>query len=120
MRFSNIVGFVESKETGPGVWTSEVTERYYRGEVLMNARRFGNGEKVNDDLNVSNRISIICDNYILNNSSYIRYVRWGCQDWKVTNIEINHPRIILTLGGVYNGEPENNASGDTGEFYWHR
>lgn len=124
MKFSNVVGFVNTDETAPGVWSPEVTERFYKGDILTNIRRFENGDKVNDDLTVSNQISIVADSYILENARYIRYVKWAKQLWKVTSIDINHPRIRLTLGGIYNGVDEGKSSTDNvprnvGELPWY-
>lgn len=103
MRFSDIIGFINTDKTAPGVWSPKVTERHYRGDVLTNTRKFESSDKINEDLVVSNQISIVADSYILENMQYIRYVRWNKLLWKVTSIDISHPRIRLTLGGIYNG-----------------
>lgn len=110
MRFANVVGFVKTDNTKPGVWEPNFIERRYRGDVVTNIRRFENEEKMNNDVNVTNRISIVADSYILNNLHYLRYVCWKGQKWKVATIDIVHPRIILTLGGLYNGNETNDSS----------
>ena len=124
MKFSDIIGFVNTEKTSPGVWSPEVTERRYKGDVITNVRRYETGEKVNDDFTISNQISIVADSYILENTRYIRYVNWKGHKWKVTSIDINHPRIRLTLGGIYNGPDEetteDNVPTNVGELsrYW--
>lgn len=100
-KFHGIVGWVISQETAAGVWTPAVTEREYYGDVLREARQWSKGEQVNDDLSLSNRVSIIADDFAFENFSTIRYAKLGGGLWTVTNIEIQRPRLILTLGGVY-------------------
>jgi hypothetical protein len=33
----------------------------------------------------------------------MRYVEWMNARWKITSIDVKRPRVILTIGGVYNG-----------------
>lgn len=105
-KFSGTVGWVISQETaeGSGVWENVPTERTYYGDVLREARQWSKSEQLNDDLSLSNRISIVADDFAFDNFSTMRYVKFGGGLWKVTNIEIQRPRLILTLGGVYNGQ----------------
>ena len=78
------------------------TERDYRGDVLRNTRKWENGEHLNDDLNVNNQISIVADAYANENFFAMRYISWMGAYWKITNVEVQRPRLILTIGGVYN------------------
>lgn len=103
MRFFGPVGYGGTVESAPGVWDDVITEINYRGDVVRNTRRYSEGESVNDDLSVSNSISIVADDYALNHFFEIRYVRWAGTLWKVLNVEAERPRLILRLGGVYNG-----------------
>lgn len=116
MRFFGEVGFVDTKETEPGIWTTDVSERQYYGDVIQNNRRWSSGENVNDNLVLNNQISIVSDDYLVSNFPAIRYVRWMGAEWKVTNATINRPRIVLTLGEVYNGDtlgiPSGPSEGD--------
>ena len=105
-RFCGIVGYAETTETKPGVWTDTFTERTYRGDVTRNTRRLDSGESLNDDISVSNTISIVADAYAYQNFFAIRYVNWMGANWKVTNVEVQRPRLILSLGGVYNGNED--------------
>lgn len=102
-RFFGKVGYATSVDKGGGVWVEEFVARSYFGDVVRNATRVGNGEKVNDDLSVGNSISIVADGYATNHFSTIRYVEWAGEAWKVEEITLAHPRLILRLGGVYNG-----------------
>jgi hypothetical protein len=102
-KFFGSVGYVETKETAPGVWTEEITERKYRGDVTRNTKKWSGGENQNDDLDVSVTISVVADAYANEHFFAIRYVTWMGAKWKVTTVEPSRPRLILTLGGVYNG-----------------
>lgn len=98
------IGYVITKETKPGVWTEDVTEKTYRGDVLRNTFMFQNQpNSTNDNLNINRQISIVADQFINDNLGFIRYAEYMGSKWKVTSAEPQYPRIILTLGGVYNG-----------------
>lgn len=103
-KFLGKIGFVETVKTTPGVWEPTVTERHYYGELLRSSRRRDTPNKINDDLTISNEISILADPYALNHFHSMEYAEFSGVCWKVTNVEAQYPRLILTLGGVYNGE----------------
>lgn len=105
-KFSGLLGFeLPQVEDPPGVWIpSGVVEKHGRGDMLSSSKTFVSGEKVNDDVDVSNRISIVADEYLTDNVQYLRYVVLHGTRWKVTQFEVLRPRITLTLGGVWNGE----------------
>ncbi len=98
------VGYSVTQETVPGVWEESVTERSYYGDLIKNTRRYQSADKVNDDLSISNEISILADPYAYENFHSMKYVEFMGAKWKVTNVEVQYPRLILTVGGVYNGE----------------
>lgn len=108
-KFYGVIGYGETKETSLGVWEEVITERNYYGDVLQFSRRWDSGENLNDNLNVSNRISIVADPFAYSNFHLMRYVVWQGAKWKITNIEVQYPRMILTIGGVYN-EQTNGAT----------
>ena len=88
-----------------GIWLNEpVVERTYTGDVLLNTRKYESSQTANDELNVNVRISIFADAYAYDHFFAIKYVEWMGALWKVTNVEVQRPRLILTLGGVYNGD----------------
>ena len=103
-KFYGVIGFVETVETRPGVWDEQITERQYYGDVIRMSRRLQSADKVNDDINVSNEISIVADPYAYDHFHSMYYVKFMGAAWKVSNVEVRHPRLILTLGGVYNGK----------------
>lgn len=106
MKFSGVVGFLkEHEKTKPGVWKPSFEEKPYFGDVLVNNRRYvENSDKQNDDFTITNRISILSDLYAQQNWKSIRYVVWNGLKWKVSNVDlINYPRLILEIGGIYNG-----------------
>ena len=102
-KFYGNIGFAETVETEPGVWVEEMTVRPYYGDLVRNTRRLENSGGVNDNVNISNDISIIADPYANHNFHSIRYIEFMGANWKVSNIEVQYPRLILTIGGVYNG-----------------
>lgn len=102
-KFCGIVGFSIQKKTGPGVWSDEIVEQKYYGDLLKNIRKNQNSSNVNDNITISNEVSIISDEFATNNYSSIVYVVLKGVKWKVTDINIQYPRLILSLGGVYNG-----------------
>ena len=101
-RFYGTVGYSETKETEPGIWEELITERKYSGDVLKISKKWQAGESLNDDLVINNEISILADPFAFNNFHNIRYVEWMGAKWKVSKMEIQRPRITLSLGGVYN------------------
>lgn len=105
-RFCGEVGFVEDVENpaGSGIWKHLVTEVLYKGDVLRNAKRNETGTGANDNITINNRISILSDPYGFNHFFAIRYVKWMNALWNVSSVEVEYPRLILTLGGIYNGE----------------
>lgn len=107
MKFSGKIGFwINDVETKPGVYKPNIIERLYTGDVKKNIRRFQSAEnQQNENLRVNNQLSIISDLYMQKNWSSIKYVTWNGVNWAVSSIDIgNYPRVILELGGVYNGK----------------
>ena len=96
------IGFAETKETSPGVWEEIITVREYYGDVTRNTRRFQSSENLNDNIVVSNDISIVADPYAIQNFHSIRYIEFMGTKWKIDNVEVSYPRLILTLGEIYN------------------
>ena len=103
-KFYGKIGYAETQETAPGVWQDVVTERDYYGDVLTNFRRYESGEHLNDELNINNRFSIVADAYAVNHFRFMKYIEWMGTKWKVISVEVQHPRLILTVGGVYNAQ----------------
>ena len=102
-KFYGIIGYVETVEIRPGVWDEQITERSYYGDLNRNSRRLQSAEQTNDDINIANEISIVADPFAINHFHMMRYVGWMGAKWKISNVEVQYPRLLLTLGGVYNG-----------------
>lgn len=97
------IGYSETVETRPGVWEERVSERPYYGDMLRNVRRRDKADQLNDELNISNELSVVSDPYAMENFHAIRYATYMGARWKVSSVEVQYPRLTLTLGGVYNG-----------------
>lgn len=103
-KYCGNIGFSISEEVRKGIWKNVIEEHFYYGDVLRNARRWEQGASLNDNLNISNQISILADEFACLNCGNIIYAEFMGTLWKVNSIDIQSPRIILSLGGVYNGE----------------
>lgn len=97
------IGYAVTEETTPGVWVEQITERNYYGDIIRSTRRLQTSDKLNDDINVSNEISIVADPFARDNFHAMRYIEFMGTRWKVSSVEVQYPRLILSLGGVYNG-----------------
>jgi len=102
-KFYGNIGYGTTVETAPGVHEEQITERSYYGDVIRNSRQLKDGESVNNDLSVGNSITVVADAYANQHFFAIRYVEWAGTLWKVSDVEVQSPRLILRLGGVYNG-----------------
>lgn len=104
-RFHGEVGYgkAEEKPINSGVWVNVITEVPYFGDVIKNIRRLEDGSTLNDDVSVNNSISIVADEYAVKHFALIKYVKWMGVRWTVSSVEVRHPRLILSLGSVYNG-----------------
>ncbi len=117
-KFYGAIGYAETVETRPGVWCDSITERMYSGDLIRNIRRQHPSGQLNDNINVANEISIVADPFANENSHLMRYVEFMGAKWKIESVEVQYPRLILSIGGVYNGETASAPSdsvGDSGE-----
>lgn len=106
MKYYGTIGYNVTEETAPGVWTNQVVTRNYFGDILRNSRRLEGSGKVNDNIAFSGSISIIADPYAFQNFQNMLYATIFDQKWKITDVEVQYPRLQLTIGGVYNGESD--------------
>ena len=114
-KFYGSIGYADTttSETQPGVWVDDITERTYTGDVITNSRKWKFSGNVNPDITISDVISIIADGFIIESTQLMKYVSWRGVRWEIVNIEIERPRVILTLGGVYSGRPSSSSGGST-------
>lgn len=96
------VGFIKLTENA-GVWTEEPEEHFYYGDLIRNTRKLQSSGNLNDNLIIANDISIVADPFAYENFHAIRYAEFMGTKWKISNVEVQYPRLILSLGEVYNG-----------------
>ena len=106
-KWYGVIGYVETVETEPGLWEEQITERSYYGDLVSNRWKRQSSGGINDDINIANDISIVADPYANEHCSSMAYVEFMGAKWKISNVEVQYPRLILTIGGVYN---ENQAT----------
>lgn len=98
------IGYAKQVQTAPSVWQNEETVREYYGDLKRNTSRWtSNSDSTNDDLNFDNQISIVADQFANQNFSDMKWIEFMGAKWKITKVEVQHPRLILSMGGVYNG-----------------
>lgn len=109
-KFYGMIGYADTVETVPGVWTETIIERPYYGDITKNVSRWESSQHLNDNINISNIVSIVADPYAYNNFHKIRYVQLFDALWEVSSIEVEQPRLKLTIGGIYNGTTPETSS----------
>lgn len=103
-KFYGEIGYsLESQEISPGVYDDVIVERKYYGDIIRNAMNSRDGEQINNDLTLANSFSIIADAYAQNHFFAMKYIKWAGTLWSITQVEVKSPRLILRIGGVYNG-----------------
>lgn len=104
MKWCGKIGYAETVETEPGMWEEVITEHSYYGDVIRNVRKlYSSGDKITDDISISNQISVVADPYALQHFYKMRYVEFSGTNWEVSEVDVQYPRLILSLGGVWNG-----------------
>ena len=98
------VSYCMSIEIEPGVWDDHVKAVSYPADITrLNSRWSANTDSTNDNISLNSQISFVADAFANQHFALIKHVNAYGAEWQVTNVEVQHPRIILTLGGVYNG-----------------
>lgn len=103
-KFSGYAGFAVQIDKGNGIWKEEIVEKLVKGDLLNEVWRHQASSKVNEDISVTNRISILADQFVNANKQSLLYVVMDGVPWKVTTVEVQRPRLILNIGGLYNGK----------------
>lgn len=104
MRFYGKIGLFTQVETAPGVWDDAIVEKGVYGETVRDNRRFQNHSTQNDNITISNSFSIVADKEAYTYFHNIRYIEYMGTKWKVESVDAsNPPRLVLDVGGVYNG-----------------
>ena len=102
-RFYGEIGFGDNVETVPGVWEDVITERKFYGDVPRNIYQSNTTDKVNDDVDTNTSISIVGNRYAFTHIKDMQYVKFNDEYWTIDSVEVRRPRLILNIGGVYNG-----------------
>lgn len=102
-KWCGVIGFAEKVEKNPGVWVEEVVPHLYYGDLTRNTRRLQPTDQLNDNINIANELSILADPYANQNFHAMRYAEFMGTKWKIETVEVQYPRLILSLGGVWNG-----------------
>jgi hypothetical protein len=109
-KFYGVIGYGEPEEISPGVWEDVIVEATYYGDVVKASRKLQAGAAINSDISVGNSISIVADAYANEHFFAMRYVEWSGTLWTISDVEVQSPRLLLRLGGVYNG-PKSSSPG---------
>lgn len=104
-KFYGMIGYAITEETKPDVWVDTIKERPYYGDVTRDSRRIESSQDtINDGVNISNEFSIVADPYAQQNIDAMRYVKFRGTAWKITSVEVQYPRLNISVGGIYNGQ----------------
>lgn len=101
-KFCGKIGYAFTKEAEPGVWEEVIEEHDTTGDMLKNTARVNINNSINDKVTSNNVVSLIADPYMLQNQNHIKFIRLMGIAWLVTSVEVQYPRLILNLGGIYN------------------
>lgn len=102
-KWYGVIGYATNKETEPGVYEDVMIEKQYYGDIIKNFRKLEGSGDINDNININNQISIVADPYAFQHMYAMRYVEFMGTNWKVTDVEVQYPRLLLSIGGVWNG-----------------
>ena len=98
------IGYVTNVQTAPSVWKNQETVREYFGDIKRNTSGWReNSDSTNDDLTIDVQVSIVADPFAYQHFTSMKWIDLYDAKWKITKIEPQRPRLILTVGGVYNG-----------------
>lgn len=101
-KYFGVIGYEVTEEVEPGIYVESFVEKQYYGDIIRNSRRLQDVNKVNPDVTISNQFSIVADPFANNHFHEMRYIEYMGTKWKITDIEVEYPRLILSVGGIYN------------------
>ena len=102
-KFYGKIGYIKTVEIEPGVWQEQSIERDYYGDIVRNTSRYQQYANINDNIDLNNTFSIISDPFASENFQHMRYIVYMDTKWKISNVEVQYPRLLISTGGVYNG-----------------
>ena len=100
-KYYGMIGFATQQETKPGIWEDVIEERPYKGDVLRNGRRYDRSEGINDNFTITNQFSIVSDAFLYSHVPALRYLEYMGSKFKIVSAELDRPRVIISVGGVY-------------------
>lgn len=100
-KYYGMIGFATQQETKPGIWEDVIEERPYKGDVLRNGRRYDHAEGINDNFTITNQFSIVSDAFLYSHIPALRYLEYMGSKFKITSADLDRPRVIISVGGVY-------------------
>ena len=103
-KWSGVIGFKDEFERSSSIWVEDIIEKEYYGDIIKNYKFSESVSEINDSININNQFSVISDPYALENFHKMIYITYMGTKWKIRNVEIQYPRVILGVGGVYNEE----------------
>lgn len=101
-KYSGYIGYALTQETEPGVWSESITEKRCYGDIIKDNRKIVDSNQINNSINISNTFSILSNKFMLSNLSNMRYITFMKSKWNISSVEVKPPRMILTIGGLYN------------------
>lgn len=102
-RFAGLVGYVTQEETVPGVWSPVDKSVMMKGDIIRQSSSVQNDSKVNSDITLNHRVSLMGDAYAFDNYYDLKWITISGRKWEVSSVEMQRPRLIVTVGGLYNG-----------------
>ena len=105
MKWCGKIGFLVT-ENSNGIWSEHVIEKPFTGEIIKNSIQVESSNSVNDNLNLNNQISVIANKFVYDNFQYMKYDEVFGAMWKIKSAELQYPRLLLSIGGIWNGEQE--------------
>lgn len=102
-KWYGVIGYADNVEIEPGLYEDQIIERPYYGDLIRNTRKLQSSGEINDNINLSNEISIVADPYANQNFYKMRYIEFNGTKWKIADVEVQYPRLILQIGGLWNG-----------------
>lgn len=103
-KYAGLVGYATDVQSSPGVWSQVIAPKRMRGDIIRQSSSNQNDDKVNSDVALVHRVSLVGDAFAFDNYFKIKWVTLYGQKWEVTTIEVQRPRLIVSLGGIWNGE----------------
>lgn len=109
-KYSGLIGYSVTSETSRGIWESTIVEKVYYGDVMSLRNVVFGRETISGNTEIRNQISIIADPYAINNFQNARYITWHGSKWSISSIEVQYPRLIIQIGGIYNENTSSSSS----------